>query len=128
AIALLVLLAAWAVAMPLRRNAAESRLLAALPEAQAGTPNVLLVIWDAVRAQSLSLYGYDRATTPVLDEFAGRGGVFERAYTTSPWSLLPHSSMFTGRYPPGMSAARQAPLDDTYPTLAGVLAEHGYAT
>ena len=128
AIALVVLLAAWAVAIPLRRNAAESRLLAVLPEAQAGTPNVLLVIWDAVRAQSLSLYGYDRATTPVLDEFAGSGAVFERAYATSPWSLPSHSSMFTGRYPPEMSAARQAPLDDTYPTLAGVLAGHGYAT
>jgi arylsulfatase A-like enzyme len=36
--------------------------------------------------------------------------------------------MFTGRYPDRLNATWQEPLDGTYPTLAEVLAEHGWAT
>src|SRR5690606_37061883 len=31
-------------------------------------PNVVLIIWDTVRAASLSLYGYERETTPHLEQ------------------------------------------------------------
>lgn len=34
------------------------------PAPQARRPNVLFIVWDTVRADHLSLYGYDRATTP----------------------------------------------------------------
>ena len=118
----------WAVAVPVWRNAAAARRVAALPEPAADAPNVLIVIWDAARALNLSLYGYPRETTPELDRFARRGAVFERAFATAPWSLPSHASMFTGRYPTEMTAARQVPLDDTDPTLAEVLSGHGYAT
>jgi arylsulfatase A-like enzyme len=117
-----------AVALPVWRRVSLARTMAAVPEAKADAPNVLIVIWDAVRAMNMSLHGHARETTPVLERFAQAGTVFDRAFATAPWSLPSHASMFTGRYPTEMTAARQAPLDDTFPTLAEVLARNGYAT
>lgn len=118
----------WAVALPLWRQYVERRALAALPPAPAGAPNVLILIWDTARARNLSLYGYGRKTTPALERFAARGTVFDRAVSTSSWSLPAHASIFTGRYPHELTAGRRLPLDGTHPTLAEVLAQRGYVT
>ncbi len=90
--------------------------------------NVLLIVLDTVRAQSLSLNGYERETSPQLERLARRGLSFENAISTSPWTLPGHASMFTGRYPHEVSADWSVPLDATFPTLAEVLASNGYAT
>ncbi len=61
-------------------RAANERFLArARPAAAPGSPNVLLLLLDTVRAADLSLYGYPRRTTPELERFAERGTVFDRA-------------------------------------------------
>jgi arylsulfatase A-like enzyme len=99
-----------------------------LPPAPRGAPNVLLITLDTVRAKNLSLYGYGRHTSPQLERWAKKGVTFERALATAPWTLPSHASMFTGRYPDDLSAGWQTPLDGRYPTLAEVLASHGYAT
>ncbi|MCA9739002.1 MAG: sulfatase [Gemmatimonadetes bacterium] len=91
-------------------------------------PNVLLLVLDTVRAQSLGLYGYPRPTTPRLEAFAERGVVFDRAFSTAPWTLPSHSSLFTGRWHHEMSANWLEPLDARYPTLAEFLSGHGYET
>ena len=91
-------------------------------------PNVLLVVMDTVRADHVSLYGYGRATMPNLDRWAKRGVVFTGARSTAPWTLPSHASMLTGRWPHELSADVDHPLDATYPTLASVLADRGYAT
>ncbi len=44
---------------------------ASRPLPPAGTPNVLLIVLDTVRADHLSLYGYGRPTTPTLERLAG---------------------------------------------------------
>lgn len=106
----------------------ERRARAALAPAPASAPNVLLVVLDTVRAKSVSLYGYPRPTTPVLERLAGRGVVFERALATSSWTLPSHASMFTGRYPHELSANWLEPLDRTFPTLAETFRDHGYLT
>jgi len=106
----------------------ESRALAALPAVAAGTPNVLLLILDTVRAQSLSLYGAPRPTSPRLQALAAEGTTFDYALSTAPWTIPSHASMFTGRYPHELTADWLTPLDDADPTLAEVLARHGYAT
>jgi arylsulfatase A-like enzyme len=92
------------------------------------TPNVLLIVLDTVRAKSLSLYGYPRVTTPQLERFAKKGVLFERALSTSPWTLPSHASMFTGHFPHELSADWKTPLDSTYLTLAEVFRLHGYIT
>jgi arylsulfatase A-like enzyme len=90
--------------------------------------NVLLVVLDTVRAESLSLYGYLRPTTARLDERARAGVVFDRAVATAPWTLPTHGSLLTGRYPFELLADWEQPLGETYPTLAEVLGSRGYAT
>lgn len=91
-------------------------------------PNVLLITLDTVRAQNLSLYGYPRQTTPNLDRFAAGGVVFDRAFSTAPWTLPSHGSLMTGRWPHELSAGYDSPLDDSHPTLAEHLARLGYDT
>jgi arylsulfatase A-like enzyme len=91
-------------------------------------PNVVIITLDTVRAANLSLYGYGRRTTPHLDQFAARGVVFDQAFTTAPWTLPSHGSMFTGRWPHELSASYTTVLDGTHPTLAEYLGAHGYRT
>jgi arylsulfatase A-like enzyme len=95
--------------------------------AEAGAPNVLLIILDTVRAASLARFG-GRASTPHLDSLAATGMVFDRAVATAPWTLPSHASMFTGLWPHEHGADWRIPLDDRAPTLAEVLARHGYRT
>ena len=94
----------------------------------AGLPNVLLIVLDTVGADHLSLHGYDRPTSPTIDELAARGIRFDRVQATSSWTLPSHASMFTGRWPHELSAGWFTPLDGTYPTLAEFLGSRGYAT
>lgn len=107
---------------------AETRAHSRLPAAAPGAPNVLLLVLDNVRAASMSLHGYGRATTPNLERIA-RGGIrFDFARSTAPWTLPSHASMFTGRWPHELSVGWDRALDATYPTLAEYLAGQGYAT
>jgi arylsulfatase A-like enzyme len=111
-----------------RRVIAEHRALADLPSAPAQAANVILITLDTVRARNMSLYGYVRATTPKLEQFANTGIVFERALATASWTLPSHASMLTGRWPHEMSANLTSPLDGTQPTLAEYLRARGYST
>ena len=61
--------------------------------------NIVLVTVDSLRADHCSFAGYDRETTPALDEMAADGLVFENAI--APGAITPESlpAIFTGRYP-----------------------------
>jgi arylsulfatase A-like enzyme len=93
-----------------------------------GSPNVLLIVLDTVRADCLSLYGYKRPTTPNLDRLAKRAIRFDEARATAPWTLASHASMFTGRWPHELNVRWQTPLAGRFLTLAGYLGDRGYAT
>ena len=62
-------------------------------------PNILLITLDTVRADRLGAYGYAAAQTPVLDELARRGVLFEAAFCQAPLTLPSHVSILTGTYP-----------------------------
>ena len=47
------------------------------PQAPMAPPNVLWIVWDTVRSDHLSLYGFAKATTPYLDEWAKGARVFK---------------------------------------------------
>ena len=95
----------------------------------ASGPSFLVVVLDTVRADHLSAYGYDRSTSPALDRLAARGTRFERAYSTSSWTLPAHASLFTGLLPEEHRAhSEHLSLGHDVPTLAGLLASNGYAT
>lgn len=67
-------------------------------------PCVLLIVFDGVRADHVSAYGYERPTTPTLDALAKDGVLWERAYSTSSWTKPSVASLFTGLYPSGHGA------------------------
>jgi len=100
----------------------------ALPAASTQAPNVLLIVLDTVRAQSLSAYGYEEPTTPWLERFAKNAVLFEHALSTSPWTLPAHGTLFTGRMPRELSTDWESALDGAYPTLAELFAARGYVT
>ena len=108
----------------IRERRAEQR-LAHLP---AGTPNVLVIVMDTVRADHVSLYGYERPTTPNLQQIAREGVTFDNDIAASSWTLPSHASMLTGRYPHEHGADGETPLDTRYPTLSEALRQHGYRT
>lgn len=110
------------------RGLGERRAMAALPSPPARAPNVLLIILDTVRASSMSLYGYERATTPRLEQLARRSVVFDQAFVTAPWTLPTHATIFTGRYAGELSTRWLRGLDERDRTLAEALAAKGYAS
>jgi arylsulfatase A-like enzyme len=111
-----------------RQVLSEQRALANLPDPRSGAPNVLFIVLDTVRAESLSLHGYARDTSPHLTRLASAGVRFDRARSAASWTLPSHASMFTGHWPHELSARTNRPLDATFPTLAEYLRDHGYAT
>jgi arylsulfatase A-like enzyme len=106
----------------------ERRTLAGLRGARREAPNILLVVLDTVRAQSLSLHGYARPTSPNLERLAQRGVRFERAMAPSSWTLPSHATMFTGRYMHETEVDWTRPLGRKFPTIAEILTAHGYET
>jgi arylsulfatase A-like enzyme len=110
------------------RAGAEGRDLVGSPGTGPRRPNILLLVLDTVRAWNLGLYGYGRHTTPLLQQWAAKGTLFQRTLAPAPWTTLSHASMFTGRFPPELSVTWQRRYDGAYPTLADLLRQAGYAT
>jgi arylsulfatase A-like enzyme len=98
------------------------------PLPPAGSPNVLLIVLDTVRADHLSLYGYPRPTSPNLERLARRGIRFDQARAAAPWTLASHANMFTGMWPHELAIEWTRPLRRDVPTLAEYLGSLGYAT
>ena len=106
----------------------EARGLRNVAAADTSHPNVLLLILDTVRALELSLYGYERPTTPELVRLGQRGVVFDHAISAAPWTLPSHAAIFTGRDARELSADWRDPLDGAWPTLAEAFRANGYLT
>jgi len=62
--------------------------------------NLIVILLDALRKNHMSVYGYDRNTTPNLDEFSKEFIIFSRAYSTSNKTYPAVTSIFSGMYPP----------------------------
>jgi arylsulfatase A-like enzyme len=63
------------------------------------TPNVLIVVFDALSALDVSLYGYHRETMPNLARFAERATVYHNHFAGGNFTTPGTSSIFTGTYP-----------------------------
>jgi arylsulfatase A-like enzyme len=62
-------------------------------------PNILIVVFDTLRADRLPFHGHAVDTAPFLDDLARRSVVFERAWSPSSWTPPAMASIFTGVLP-----------------------------
>jgi len=126
-----ILVAAAAVGLSRRRVIAEPPPAAYAPARSAPSPlpNVVLVSVDTLRADHLSLYGYDRDTTPNLRHLASESLVFTHALSPGTWTLPGHAAMLTGRFPGALGTLGwNGSLPRDVPLLAERLRQGGYRT
>jgi len=87
--------------------------------------NVILLSFDALRANHLGCYGYERDTSPNLDRFAEENLQFLNAYSASSHTREAVPALLTGEYP-------DLAVDSNYhlatDTIASMLSEAGFAT
>ncbi len=104
----------------------------AAPLAQAAPPrrpNVLFILADQWRPQTLPSSGDPDLHAPSLAKLAAGGVHFERCYVTNPVCSPSRASLITGRFPRSCSMPHnnlQLPLDQ--PSVAAELKRAGYAT
>jgi len=97
-------------------------------------PNIVWVLFDALRAENLSCYGYSRETSPNIDALARAGVLFENNFSQGFWTRVSLSSMATGRYFGSVIDSYPRRMDTFKPPGAGermiaeVLRENGYYT
>ncbi|MFT4975592.1 MAG: arylsulfatase A-like enzyme, partial [Myxococcota bacterium] len=80
---------------------------------------LVLIFVDTLRPDHMSLYGYDRQTSPVLDAWAEGAAVFTDAHSIAPWTLPSARAALSGRQPEAW---------DDGPVLMERLSEAGWAT
>ncbi|MGE5302444.1 MAG: sulfatase [Alphaproteobacteria bacterium] len=68
-------------------------------ENSSGHPNVILVVSDALRAASMSLYGHSRETTPQLERWAKRATVFLQMHSNSTSTKPSITTILSGKHP-----------------------------
>lgn len=96
----------------------------------ANRPNVLLFIFDTLRADAISCYdGSSPVETKAFDAIAKRGTIFENSFAVGPWTPVFHGAMFSGRYPNQTGFDGRWPsMPESVPLIAEWFAEHGYHT
>ena len=67
--------------------------------AQRPKSNMLLITFDALSAEDMSLYGYKLPTTPNLDAFARKATVFTNFYSACTFTTPSVATILTGTYP-----------------------------
>jgi arylsulfatase A-like enzyme len=91
--------------------------------------NVLVISIDTLRADHLGIYGYERSSTPKIDDLAKTGTWFRNAYAPSPWTKPSHASLFTGLYPRHHGAASfELGIADDVGHIAETLSGQGFET
>ncbi|MGI6523707.1 MAG: sulfatase [Bdellovibrionota bacterium] len=100
--------------------------------------NVIVILIDTLRADHLSMNGYQRETSPVIDNFAAENLNFKWALAPAPWTPASVASLFTGLYPSahGMvppnsrdtAIKHSVRLPSKWQTMAETFKNNGYYT
>lgn len=61
--------------------------------------NVIIIVFDALSAKNISLYGYPRATMPNLARIAQKATVYHNHYAAGNFTTPGTASLLTGTYP-----------------------------
>ncbi len=62
-------------------------------------PNIIILVFDAMSARNLSVYGYPRQTSPNLERFAERANVYHTHHSGGNFTIPGTASLLTGTYP-----------------------------
>jgi arylsulfatase A-like enzyme len=108
-----------------RRQWVASAALAAAPR----RPNILLVMPDQLRAQSIGCMGNTDVRTPHIDRLASQGVLFSNTLANSPVCCPARAILMTGQYchRNGM-VANDLRLRESQPGIAKTLRQAGYRT
>jgi arylsulfatase A-like enzyme len=90
-------------------------------------PNILVLMTDQQRFDSLGCYGNAHAMTPNLDRMAARGALFTTCYVQNPVCSPSRATFATGLYPRNHGLwANGVALPAGQPLLSKALADAGY--
>jgi arylsulfatase len=92
-------------------------------------PSIILISVDTLRPDHLGCYGYDRDTSPAVDEFARESMLFEWCFSQAPTTRPSCGTMVSGYFPHELKIFNNSdnlPLPVT--TVAERLRENGYRT
>jgi arylsulfatase A-like enzyme len=92
-------------------------------------PNILFLLSDQQRWDTLGCYGQSLDVTPHLDQMAAEGVRFEYAFTPQPVCGPARACLMTGRYASQNGSYRNGiPLRPGQDTIANLLSARGYET
>jgi len=99
--------------------------------------NVIIIGIDSLRADHLGIYGYNRPTSPTIDNFAKKGIIFMKNYSQSITTTPSFMSIITSLYPTDhgvLTTARDwrnqpyVKINENITTLPQLLKQNGYKT
>lgn len=94
-------------------------------------PNFILVTFDALSADDMSLYGYRLPTTPNIEAFARKSTVFKHYFSGSTFTTPSVATMMTGKYPSETLIYQlqgQLRSSETSSSLPNLMRAAGYVT
>ena len=98
---------------------------------ESGTPFLLLITTDTLRADHVGAYGGPDGITPHLDSLAQDSIVFDVAYAPASYTLPSIAALLSGRYPEEVGILENVNLfkpRDGLATLPEILRVHGWRT
>ena len=87
-------------------------------------PNIILIMTDQQRFDSIAGLGADWMHTPTLDRLVREGVSFNNCFVNSPVCVTSRASLFTGKYPHKVGAFSN--FQPWEPTWVQLLADEGY--
>jgi len=91
--------------------------------------NVILLVLDAVRADHLGCYGYQRDTSPHIDDLASKGILFSSAFSHAGRTYMSVPSLLTSTFPSTHGVINSfSCLPRDCPTLPSYFRLAGYST
>ena len=87
-------------------------------------PNIILIMTDQQRADTINALGAPWMKTPSLDSLVREGAAFTNCYVTSPVCVGSRASLFTGMYPHATGVFTN--FHPWEPTWVRSLADAGY--
>ena len=92
-------------------------------------PNLIVLLPDQQRADTIACYGATRSVAPNIDKLASQSCIFERTYITQPICAPSRSSFMTGLWPHANGCMHNsARLDAHFQCLPELIADDDYQT